>query len=474
MSGRIDLFEDPKPKKDEVLPVSETVPLSEPLRSSDQDPLPQRKRHRGVWLVFITLIAVTCIVAVVVPLVCGCGTKNTAAADRGRSSKHKSFSTSSAKDINECSSDPCQNGGTCMDSVNEYSCSCLAGYVGVHCEIDINECSSDPCQNGGTCTDSVNGYSCSCLAGYVGVHCEVDINECSSGHCQNGGTCMDNVNGYSCSCLAGYVGVHCEIDFDECSSDPCQNGGKCVEGVASYICHCLPGYVGVHCTDIDECSSGACLNGGTCENLVNGFSCKCVIGYVDAHCETAICTKGCEIGGTCTAPDTCTCLPCYTGTMCESVVSGIPGPLGLEDGSVTDNQFTASSTWAFGDIAPYKGRLNYTGFWAAASRSLPCWLQVDFLSPVVITGIKTQGAPTVDQWIKTFQVKFGSDVNALKDYTLSNVTVTFNANTDRTTVVENAINQVIARYFRVMILTFQWHPAMRMEVIGYRCNTTIV
>ncbi|XP_072017666.1 uncharacterized protein [Amphiura filiformis] len=436
MSGRIDLFEDPKPKKDEVLPVSETVPLSEPLRSSDQDPLPQRKRHRGVWLVFITLIAVTCIVAVVVPLVCGCGTKNTAAADRGRSSKHKSFSTSSAKDINECSSDPCQNGGTCMDSVNEYSCSCLAGYVGVHCEIDINEC--------------------------------------SSGHCQNGGTCMDNVNGYSCSCLAGYVGVHCEIDFDECSSDPCQNGGKCVEGVASYICHCLPGYVGVHCTDIDECSSGACLNGGTCENLVNGFSCKCVIGYVDAHCETAICTKGCEIGGTCTAPDTCTCLPCYTGTMCESVVSGIPGPLGLEDGSVTDNQFTASSTWAFGDIAPYKGRLNYTGFWAAASRSLPCWLQVDFLSPVVITGIKTQGAPTVDQWIKTFQVKFGSDVNALKDYTLSNVTVTFNANTDRTTVVENAINQVIARYFRVMILTFQWHPAMRMEVIGYRCNTTIV
>lgn len=37
---------------------------------------------------------------------------------------------------------------------------------------DINECSSTPCQNGGTCNDAVNSYTCTCVAGYDGDNCE--------------------------------------------------------------------------------------------------------------------------------------------------------------------------------------------------------------------------------------------------------------------------------------------------------------
>ena len=37
---------------------------------------------------------------------------------------------------------------------------------------DIDDCNSDPCQNGGTCTDGVNTYTCSCAAGYTGINCE--------------------------------------------------------------------------------------------------------------------------------------------------------------------------------------------------------------------------------------------------------------------------------------------------------------
>ena len=38
---------------------------------------------------------------------------------------------------------------------------------------DTDECASALCQNGATCTDSVDAYSCSCAAGYKGVNCEI-------------------------------------------------------------------------------------------------------------------------------------------------------------------------------------------------------------------------------------------------------------------------------------------------------------
>ena len=39
------------------------------------------------------------------------------------------------------------------------------------CLVDVNECSSNPCQNSGTCNDGVNGYTCDCVPGYVGNEC---------------------------------------------------------------------------------------------------------------------------------------------------------------------------------------------------------------------------------------------------------------------------------------------------------------
>ena len=38
-------------------------------------------------------------------------------------------------DINECDSNPCLNGGTCMDEVDKHSCKCKPGYKGENCEI---------------------------------------------------------------------------------------------------------------------------------------------------------------------------------------------------------------------------------------------------------------------------------------------------------------------------------------------------
>ncbi|XP_066299037.1 IgGFc-binding protein-like [Branchiostoma lanceolatum] len=145
--------------------------------------------------------------------------------------------------VDECASDPCQNGGTCEDEVDGYN------YV--------DECASDPCQNGGTCEDEVDGYTCICAAGYEGTHCETDVDECASDPCQNGGTCEDEVDGYTCICAAGYEGTHCETDVDECASDPCQNGGTCEDEVDGYTCICAAGYEGDHCETGEACCTAS-------------------------------------------------------------------------------------------------------------------------------------------------------------------------------------------------------------------------
>jgi len=79
------------------------------------------------------------------------------------------------RDINECASNPCQNGASCVAGVNSYSCTCLSGYVGDNCETNIDECASNPCQNGANCTDGVNSYSCSCLTGFGDKNCETEL-----------------------------------------------------------------------------------------------------------------------------------------------------------------------------------------------------------------------------------------------------------------------------------------------------------
>ena len=38
------------------------------------------------------------------------------------------------EDINECESDPCQNGAECLDEWNRYTCICTPGFTGYNCE----------------------------------------------------------------------------------------------------------------------------------------------------------------------------------------------------------------------------------------------------------------------------------------------------------------------------------------------------
>ncbi|MDP6944671.1 MAG: calcium-binding EGF-like domain-containing protein, partial [Myxococcota bacterium] len=74
----------------------------------------------------------------------------------------------------------CQNGAECVDGINEYACTCAAGFSGSDCELNINNCSPNPCFNGAVCIDGVDSYSCSCPPGFLGTHCETDIYDCET------------------------------------------------------------------------------------------------------------------------------------------------------------------------------------------------------------------------------------------------------------------------------------------------------
>lgn len=74
-------------------------------------------------------------------------------------------------DVDECETNPCVR-GLCTDLPNGYLCSCPPGWTGTNCELDVNECLSNPCQNGGVCTNLQPGYTCACANGFEGENCE--------------------------------------------------------------------------------------------------------------------------------------------------------------------------------------------------------------------------------------------------------------------------------------------------------------
>lgn len=152
-----------------------------------------------------------------------------------------------------CSSQPCQNGGTCRelkDNSERYECQCHARFMGPHCELDTDPCASNPCLFGGKCSITPNGndYQCECIPTRLkGKRCEYG-HYCEPNPCRHGGVCEEGDTGPLCKCKS-WVGNNCELDLNECETTPCQNGGTCINEPGSYRCICPPNTTGIHCSN---------------------------------------------------------------------------------------------------------------------------------------------------------------------------------------------------------------------------------
>ncbi|NXN45661.1 FBLN7 protein, partial [Rhinoptilus africanus] len=159
----------------------------------------------------------------------------------------------------------------------------------------IDDCSSNPCANGGTCVDGNQSYTCLCHRGWSGPSCQSPIYACrcpdwvtlSNASFSRQPRCAEGRPGARrCSCDAGFqmrAGGVCH-DVDECQlfqSSPqtrlCLH--DCLNLPGSYRCLCPPGYL-LHadsniCEDVNECAGKQhnCSQGDLCINTFGGHRC---------------------------------------------------------------------------------------------------------------------------------------------------------------------------------------------------------
>ena len=87
-------------------------------------------------------------------------------------------------------------------------------------------------------------------------------------------------------------------------------------------------------------------------------------------------------------------------------------PLGMQDGSIQDNQIEACCSLQY--FPPSNARLKAHTSWTTCMDECinDTWIQVHFDRPVAIGGIQTRGRGDNDQWVTRFDLMLGLNLPA--------------------------------------------------------------
>ncbi|GCB65858.1 hypothetical protein scyTo_0011924 [Scyliorhinus torazame] len=403
-----------------------------------------------------------------------------------------------------CQPNPCQNDGLCElvsrrgDVFSEYTCKCPTGYQGIHCQTNVDDCSSQPCNNGGHCEDLDADFSCDCPSPYVGKSCQFT---CASPLGMEGRSIDDHQISAS-SVHLGFLGLkRWRPELARLNNRGIVNAwsmatfdlnpwfqvnllrrmritgiitqGALAVGTPEYIKLFKMAYSfdGVNFmifrisgSDKDKLFTGNRNNNEQKRNLIDPPIDAQYIRLIPVVCQRA-CTLRMELIG-------CE-LNVYLNT------TGCSEPLGMKSRFIRNNQITASSTYKMWGIdvftwAPCLARLDKQGktnAWTAELSNKSQWLQIDLLMPKKVTGIITQGAKDfgVAQYVESFKIAYSDDRESWSIYQddITRTDKVFQGNYDNYSHKRNIFDPPFYAQF-VRILPQTWHEriTLRVELLG--------
>lgn len=80
----------------------------------------------------------------------------------------------STKAVDECLLRPCGD-HPCENLLGGFVCHCQDGWTGETCNVSPNTCETNYCLHGSECVATSDSYTCRCIFGYTGTHCELEV-----------------------------------------------------------------------------------------------------------------------------------------------------------------------------------------------------------------------------------------------------------------------------------------------------------